>query len=55
MQTTNNNNKSIKFIKNDNRTEFLSNNFKNFCRTKGIIHLLTVPYIPQQNGRIETE
>jgi len=53
MQTTNNLYKSIKYIKSDNVNEFLSNNFKNFCRTKGIIHLLTVPYTPQQNGRIE--
>lgn len=32
---------------------FCSNNFNNFCKTQGIVHLLSVPYTPQQNGRIE--
>ena len=45
--------KEIKYIKTDNGTEFTSNNFKNFCREKGIIHLYSTPYTPQQNGRIE--
>jgi len=50
-ETTNILNKSIKYIKSDNEKEFLSNNFKSFCKSKEIIHLLTVPYTPQQNGR----
>ena len=46
-------NKTIKVIRSDNGTEFLSNSFQSFCKDNGIIHQTTVPYNPQQNGRAE--
>jgi len=46
-------NKSVKHLRTDNGTEFSNNNFDNFCNLNGIIHEYTVPYSPQQNGRIE--
>ena len=52
-EVTNILNKKIKYIKSDNGKEFVTNNFNIFCKNNGIIHLLTVPYTPQQNGRVE--
>jgi len=46
-------NTNIKFIRTDNGTEFVNKNFSSFCNENGIIHQLTVPYNPQQNGRAE--
>ena len=46
-------NKTIKVIRSDNGTEFLSNSFQSFCKDNGIIHQTTVPYNPQQNNRAE--
>lgn len=37
----------------DNGKEYLSNEFKSFCGTKGIQYHLTVPYTPQQNAVAE--
>ena len=37
----------------DNGGEYLSNEFKDFCATKGITYPLTVSHTPQQNGLAE--
>jgi len=46
-------NTRITYLKTDNGTEFLSNQFNEFCKSLGITHLLSTPYTPQQNGRVE--
>eukprot|EP00833_Pecoramyces_ruminatium_P007340 jgi/Orpsp1_1/1181372/evm.model.c7180000076991.1 len=46
-------NSNLKNIRTDNGSEFLNNQFKNFCIEHGIVHQTTVPYSPQQNGRAE--
>eukprot|EP00833_Pecoramyces_ruminatium_P015872 jgi/Orpsp1_1/1189904/evm.model.d7180000075388.1 len=46
-------NKNIKYIKTDNGTEYNNVNFNNFCDDNGIIHLYSIPYNPQQNGKAE--
>jgi len=44
---------TIKQIKSDNGTEFSNYHFSNFCDFNGINHQFTIPYNPQQNGKIE--
>lgn len=46
-------NEKISKLRCDNGGEYVSNNFKNFCRERGIILDYTVPYTPQQNGKAE--
>jgi len=46
-------NTRIIYIRTDNGTEFCNNNFNLFFKSYGIKHQLTVPYNPQQNGRVE--
>jgi len=46
-------NKTIKYIRTDNGTEFKNSQFNDFCNNEGIIQQFTVPYNPQQNGRSE--
>jgi len=46
-------NKNIKYIKTDNGTEFFNNRFREFYDKTGIVHESTIPYNPQQNGRVE--
>ncbi|SGY26808.1 BQ5605_C018g08798 [Microbotryum silenes-dioicae] len=43
----------VKTIRSDNGGEFTLRNFVNFCSSKGIRRELTIPYTPQQNGRVE--
>ncbi|XP_031377996.1 uncharacterized protein LOC116193313 [Punica granatum] len=40
----------MKAIRFDNGSEYTSGRFKEICETSGIMHQLTVPYSPQQNG-----
>ena len=42
--------KNIKILRSDNRGEFTSTKFKDFCKEDGTKRELTTPYIPQQNG-----
>lgn len=37
----------------DNGGEYISTDFRNFCKSKGIMLDYTVPYTPQQNGKAE--
>lgn len=43
----------IKKLRTDNGREYLSNDFKNFLKSEGILHQLSVEYTPQQNGVAE--
>ena len=45
--------RGIKHLRTDNGLEFLSEQFKSFCRNNGIKRHLTVPGTPQQNGLAE--
>lgn len=45
--------KNISRFRCDNGGEYLSNEFKNFCKAKGIQLKYTVAYTPQQNGVAE--
>lgn len=40
----------VKCVRTDNEMEFLSTNFKNFCKEKGILRQTTIRENPQQNG-----
>ncbi|SGY26754.1 BQ5605_C018g08773 [Microbotryum silenes-dioicae] len=43
----------VKTIRSDNGGKFTLRNFVDFCLVKGIRRELTIPYTPQQNGRVE--
>uniref|UniRef100_A0A2N9GP84 Integrase catalytic domain-containing protein n=1 Tax=Fagus sylvatica TaxID=28930 RepID=A0A2N9GP84_FAGSY len=43
----------IQVLRTDCGGEFTSNAFKQFCANKGIIHQLSCPHTPQQNGAAE--
>ena len=45
--------RNIKFLRTDNGTEFTNKFFEDFCTNNGIVHEFSIPYSPQQNGRIE--
>ena len=45
----------IKTLRNDRGGEYLSNEFKKFCRNNGIRHELTARHTPQQNGVCERQ
>ncbi|KAJ0392071.1 hypothetical protein ATCC90586_011078 [Pythium insidiosum] len=46
-------NARIKCIRTDNGGEYVNRKFDTFCQQQGIVHQLTVPYTPQQNGVAE--
>lgn len=46
-------NKSVKTIRSDNSTEFLSHSCQSLFDSFGILHHKTCPYTPQQNGVVE--
>ena len=43
----------VKSIRSDHGSEFSGEKLKPYLREKGIMHELTAPYIPQQNGVAE--
>ena len=43
----------IQKLRMDNGGEYVNNNFKSYCTTKGIQMQHIVPYTPQQNGVVE--
>ena len=43
----------VKVLRSDNGGEYVSNNFIKYCAEKGIMHELTSPYCPEQNGVVE--
>lgn len=45
--------KRIKTLRSDNRGEYISDSFKDFCSSVGIKREFTIPYNPQQNGVVE--
>ncbi|CAI5949414.1 unnamed protein product [Closterium sp. NIES-65] len=47
--------KSVLMLRSDRGGEFLGKNFTDFVGGKGIVHDLTCPYTPQQNGMAERE
>ncbi|GJY93927.1 retrovirus-related pol polyprotein from transposon TNT 1-94, partial [Tanacetum coccineum] len=42
--------KKIKILRSNRGVEYESNDFAEFCSTFGIVHQITAPYTPQQNG-----
>ncbi|CAI5525783.1 unnamed protein product [Closterium sp. Naga37s-1] len=47
--------KSVLMLRSDRGGEFLGKKFTDFVDGKGIVHDLTCPYTPQQNGMAETD
>ncbi|UYV77601.1 hypothetical protein LAZ67_15001684 [Cordylochernes scorpioides] len=45
----------IKRFRTDNGTEFLNKNFSDYLKSLGIVHELTAPYTPEQNGISERD
>ncbi|UYV76125.1 hypothetical protein LAZ67_13002672 [Cordylochernes scorpioides] len=45
----------IKRFRTDNGTEFLNKNFSDYLKSLGIVHELTAPYTPEQNGIAERD
>lgn len=45
--------KTVKKFRTDGGGEFTSNEFEDFCKSKGIKRQLTTPHTPQQNGVVE--
>ena len=46
-------NKKIKTLRTDRGREYLFDQFKQLSNERGIVHQLTIPYTPQQNGVAE--
>ncbi|KAI0509952.1 hypothetical protein KFK09_010552 [Dendrobium nobile] len=46
-------NNKIKILRTDGGAEFVNLNFKNYLRSQGILHQLSCPYTPEQNGLAE--
>ena len=44
---------SVKALRSDNGGEYVSNAFKDYCKSSGIRQEFTIPYSPQQNGVAE--
>nr|GFC66446.1 integrase, catalytic region, zinc finger, CCHC-type, peptidase aspartic, catalytic [Tanacetum cinerariifolium] len=46
-------NKTVRYIRIDNRTEFINHTMTEYCERIGIFHQKTVPQTPQQNEVVE--
>jgi hypothetical protein len=44
---------TLKIFQSDGGGEYISTNFKNYLHTKGIVHQMSCPYTPEQNGLAE--
>ena len=53
VENQNGNQGRVKVLRSDNGGEYISNNFIKYCAEKGIVHELTSPYSPEQNGVAE--
>ena len=51
--TTNTSGCGIVRLRTDNGGEYLTNEFMDYLKSRGIQHELTVPYSPEQNGVAE--
>jgi len=45
--------KKLKILRSDGGGEFCNNTLSDYFSSKGIIHQVTTPYTPQQNGKVE--
>ena len=45
--------RSVKVLRTDNGGEFTSDEFKNYLKKEGVVHQLTIPKCPEQNGVAE--
>ncbi|KAL2232729.1 UNVERIFIED_CONTAM: Retrovirus-related Pol polyprotein from transposon RE1 [Sesamum indicum] len=45
--------KPVRFIRSDNKTEFVNSQCQSLFQSSGIIHQTSCPYTPQQNGVVE--
>ena len=53
LESENHHNLKVSKIRMDNGGEYRSNDFKNWCKTKGILLDYTIPHTPQLNGTAE--
>lgn len=53
LTVTNESGCNIGTLRSDNEGEYVSNEFEEYLKSKGIRHELTVPHSPQQNGVAE--
>lgn len=44
---------SVQYFQSDGGSEYMSSNFQKFLKARGIIHLVSYPYTPQQNRMAE--
>ncbi|KAM2549644.1 hypothetical protein TB1_013986 [Malus domestica] len=52
-ETKNQTRRNIKYLRSDNGGEYISNEFTDYCKQKGIIRHFTIKKNPQQNGVAE--
>ena len=45
--------RKLKVLRSDNGRKYISNRFKEYLKSEGVTHELTVPKTPQQNGAAE--
>lgn len=45
----------VRTLHTDNGRDYVNKVFKDYLEKEGIVHELTAPYTPEQNGRIERE